>query len=181
MIDVCIYFFILVHKVLFPSTNLGRINEGTLAGTWETVCTTLIIYYETQTHTHTHLVYHSFPEQHLKSQIHYCCLFWSFQCNLGLYVVLLVLGRWHHDCVTPQLSFFFLFSFLICFRDRRPTANAKMESHRNFNAGGWETFRVQEVFETLGAVYTMDHEVVPRKRPILRGTTSWDDFHGPSY
>jgi hypothetical protein len=34
---------------------------------------------------------------------------------------------------------------------------------------------------TLGAVYTMDHEVVPRKRPILRGTTSWDDFHGPSY
>ena len=33
----------------------------------------------------------------------------------------------------------------------------------------------------LGAVYTMDHEVVPRKRPILRGTTSWDDFHGPSY
>jgi hypothetical protein len=23
-----------------------------------------------------------------------------------------------------------------------------------------------------GAVYTMDHEVVPRKRPILRGTTS---------
>jgi hypothetical protein len=34
---------------------------------------------------------------------------------------------------------------------------------------------------TLGAVYTMDHGVVPRKRPILRGTTSWDDFHGPSY
>jgi hypothetical protein len=33
----------------------------------------------------------------------------------------------------------------------------------------------------LGAVYTMDHEVVPRKRPILRGMTSWDDFHGPSY
>jgi hypothetical protein len=33
----------------------------------------------------------------------------------------------------------------------------------------------------LGAVYTMDHEVVPRKRPILRGTTSWDDFYGPSY
>jgi hypothetical protein len=32
----------------------------------------------------------------------------------------------------------------------------------------------------LGAVYTMDHEVVPRKRPILRGTTSWDEFHGPS-
>jgi hypothetical protein len=32
-----------------------------------------------------------------------------------------------------------------------------------------------------GAVYTMDHEVVPRKRPILRGMTSWDDFHGPSY
>jgi hypothetical protein len=25
---------------------------------------------------------------------------------------------------------------------------------------------------TLGAVYTMDHEVVPRKRPILRGTIS---------
>jgi hypothetical protein len=33
----------------------------------------------------------------------------------------------------------------------------------------------------LGAVYTVDHEVVPCKRPILRGTTSWDDFHGPSY
>jgi hypothetical protein len=24
----------------------------------------------------------------------------------------------------------------------------------------------------LGALHTMDHEVVPRKRPILRGTTS---------
>jgi hypothetical protein len=34
---------------------------------------------------------------------------------------------------------------------------------------------------SLGAVYTMDHEVVPRKRPILRGTISWDDFRGPSY
>jgi hypothetical protein len=33
----------------------------------------------------------------------------------------------------------------------------------------------------LGVVYTMDHEVVPRKRPILRGMTSWDDFHGPSH
>ena len=32
-----------------------------------------------------------------------------------------------------------------------------------------------------GVVYTMDHEVVPRKRPILRGMTSWDDFHGPSH
>ena len=56
MNDVCIYFFILVQKVLFPSTNLGIINEGTLAGTWETVCMSLIIYYKTQTHTHTHLV-----------------------------------------------------------------------------------------------------------------------------
>jgi hypothetical protein len=27
-------------------------------------------------------------------------------------------------------------------------------------------------FHQLGVVYTMDHEVVPRKRPILRGTTS---------
>jgi hypothetical protein len=40
---------------------------------------------------------------------------------------------------------------------------------------------VQKHDDPLGAVYTMDHEVVPRKRPILRGTTSWDDFHGPSY
>jgi hypothetical protein len=32
----------------------------------------------------------------------------------------------------------------------------------------------------LGAVYTMDHEVVPHKRPVLRDF-AWDDFHGPSY
>jgi hypothetical protein len=37
------------------------------------------------------------------------------------------------------------------------------------------------VHSLLGAVYTMDHEVVPHGRPTLRGTTSWDDFHGPSY
>jgi hypothetical protein len=42
------------------------------------------------------------------------------------------------------------------------------------------------VFTTIvtpnyGAVHTMDHEVVPRKRPILRGTTSGDDFHGADF
>jgi hypothetical protein len=40
---------------------------------------------------------------------------------------------------------------------------------------------VSPPFGLSGAVYTMDHEVVLRKRPILRGTTLWDDFHGPSY
>jgi hypothetical protein len=45
------------------------------------------------------------------------------------------------------------------------------------------TLRPASIHEVwlLEAVYTMDHEVIPRKRPILRGTISWDDFHGPSY
>jgi hypothetical protein len=46
---------------------------------------------------------------------------------------------------------------------------------------GWTKVVAQTRKSFSGAVYTMDHDVVPRKRPILHGTTSWDDFHGPSY
>ena len=40
--------------------------------------------------------------------------------------------------------------------------------HATCNSKGTKTIHIS----LLGAVYTMDHEVVPRKRPILRGTTS---------
>jgi hypothetical protein len=64
-----------------------------------------------------------------------------------------------------------------------PPFDAQVETQR-FSMLGFCTSlarNLARIVSHLGAVYTMDHEVVPRKRPILRGTTSWDDFHGPSY